>query len=202
MQLLKDLRTSLFMTAVTTITLCGVYPVTVWGIAQVVFPREANGSLIETDGKLIGSELLAQGFAAPQYFHPRPSMAGKGYDASSSGGSNLGPTSKKLLDTTKAAAEAYRVENGLAPDASVPGDAVTASASGLDPHISPANAALQAPRVARERNLAQSEVKRLVERYTDRPDLGIFGEAGVNVLLLNLALDRLASGAAPLGPGH
>ncbi len=195
---------------------CGIYPVVIWGIAQAIFPVQANGSLVTKAGtfttdpeKAVGSALLGQSFAAPEYFHPRPSAAGAGYDAASSGGTNLGPLSAKLLngihdaknedgtpnpagnfDGIKDLVAAYRAENGLADDAIVPADAVTRSASGLDPHISPENARLQAGRVARARNLSDDAIRRLIIEHTDAPALGILGEAGVNVLLLNLALDR------------
>jgi K+-transporting ATPase ATPase C chain len=163
----------------------------IWGISQLLFPHQANGSLIESsDRRVVGSEWLGQNFAAAKYFHPRPSAAGaNGYDASSSSGSNLGPTSQKLIDAVKARVAAYRTENSLAADALVPGDAVTSSGSGLDPHISVKNALLQAQRVATARNTSVEAVKAAIEKSTDGPSLGILGEAGVNVLKLNLALD-------------
>ncbi|MGH7144065.1 MAG: K(+)-transporting ATPase subunit C, partial [Planctomycetota bacterium] len=157
------------------------------------FPAQANGSLItDRAGVVRGSALLAQSFTAARYFQPRPSAAGTGYDATNSGGTNLGPTSRKLADNIRAAVAAYRAANGLAAGAPVPADAVTCSASGLDPEISPANAALQAPRVARIRGLPLATVRALVEKYTEGRGLGVLGESGVNVLRLNLALDRLA----------
>ena len=189
--LLQHLRIALISTVLLTFILCGLYPLVVWGIAQAVFSSEANGSLIVRDGAVVGSSLIGQNFAGPQYFHPRPSAAA--YDAAGSSGSNLGPTSQKLLDAVKARVETYRTENGLSGDVLVPGDAVTASGSGLDPHISVRNGALQTPRVATARELSEQEVRRQVEQYTEGPDLGILGEPGVNVLMLNLALDRLAS---------
>jgi K+-transporting ATPase ATPase C chain len=192
--LLQDLRIALLSTLILTVILCGLYPLVVWGIAQVVFADKANGSLVVRDGKVVGSSLIGQNFTGPQYFRPRPSAAGNGYDTASSGGSNLGPTSQKLLDAVKERVAAYRQENGLADDALVPADAVTASGSGLDPHISARNAALQTPRVARARGMSEEAVRRLVEAHTEGPDLGILGEPGVNVLMLNLALDELSRG--------
>ena len=175
--------------------LCGIFPLIIFGAGQLFFPRQANGSLIESsDRRIIGSELLGQNFAGAKYFHPRPSAAGpNGYDAASSSGSNLGPTSQKLIDTVKQRVETYRAENGLTAEALVPGDAVTASGSGLDPHISLQNAALQAPRVAKERSLSLDAVKAEIAKATDGRSLGILGEPGVNVLKLNIALDSLAA---------
>lgn len=188
---LADLRTSLLLTLLLAVLLCGVYPLAVWAGGQALFPFQANGSLVTDAGAVRGSALIGQPFSSARYFHPRPSAAGSGYDASSSSGTNLGPTSKKLADAVAAAVAAYRAENGLAPDAPVPADAVTSSASGLDPHISTANAALQAARVARSRALPLEKVQALVAAHTDARDLGVFGEPGVNVLLLNRALDAL-----------
>jgi K+-transporting ATPase ATPase C chain len=174
------------------IILCGVYPLVVWGIAQAAFPSQANGSLVEQRGKLVGSRLMAQAFSGDKYFHPRPSAAGDtGYDGTSSGGSNLGPLSQKLVDQVKERVEQYRRENNLPPGILVPADAVTASGSGLDPHISPKNADFQAARVARARNLSVQRINSLVQQYTEGPDWGLFGDPGVNVLKLNLALDAL-----------
>ena len=190
--LLQDLRIALISTLILTIILCGLYPLVIWGIAQAVFSDKANGSLIVRDGTVIGSSLIGQNFTGPQYFHARPSAAGSGYDGASSSGTNLGPTSQKLLDAVKERVAAYRKENGLADDALVPADAVTASSSGLDPHISERNAALQTSRVATARKLSEEEVRRLVEAHTEGPDLGILGDPGVNVLMLNLALDDLS----------
>ena len=161
-----------------------------FGIAQVAFPRQANGSLLfDSTGSVRGSRLLGQQFTADKYFHSRPSAAGNGYDATSSGGSNLGPTSSNLATTIAQRIADYRTGNGMATNAPVPADAVTASGSGLDPHISVANAALQIPRVAKVRGLSEDRVCKLVQQNTEGPDLGIFGESSVNVLTLNLALD-------------
>jgi K+-transporting ATPase ATPase C chain len=168
-----------------------LYPLVVWGIAQVAFHDKANGSLIiEKDGTVRGSKLLGQNFTAEKYFHPRPSAAGNGYDAANSSGSNLGPTSQKLNDSIKGNIETYRKENGLKETDPVPADAVTASGSGLDPHISLRNAELQVTRVAKARGLNEVKVRELIVKFTDQPDLGILGDAGVNVLSLNLALDE------------
>jgi K+-transporting ATPase ATPase C chain len=195
---------------------CAVYPVLVWAFAQAIFPVQANGSLITRAGafttdteQAVGSALLSQNFATAKYFHPRPSAAGSGFDAASSGGTNLGPLSDKLLngihdskkpdgtpnpsadfDGVKDLVSAYRSENGLADDAIVPADAVMRSASGLDPHISPANAKLQASRVATAHGLRLDVVEKLIEEHTDRPAFGILGDPAVNVLTLNLALDK------------
>ena len=187
--LLKELRISLIATLCLAVLLCGVYPMVVWGLAQGLFPREANGSLVVKGGKTAGSSLLAQGFAGAKYFHPRPSAAGSGYDAAGSGGSNLGPLSNKLIDDTAQRVRDYRAENNLGPDVSIPADAVSASGSGLDPHISPENALLQAPRVARARGLSEEVVIAKIKAHTEGRTLGIFGEPRVNVLLLNLDLD-------------
>ena len=171
---------------------CGPYPLAVWGIAQVCFHDQANGSLIVTkDGTVRGSKLLGQNFTEAKYFHPRPSAAGNGYDAANSGGSNLGPTSQKLNDAIKDRIAAYRTENGLQENYSVPADAVTTSGSGLDPHISVRNAELQASRVAKARELPAETVLALVRANPASPNLGVLGDPGVNVLKLNLALDEL-----------
>jgi potassium-transporting ATPase KdpC subunit len=192
----RQFGTQLRIAAVLTLALTAltglVYPLVLTGIAQLVFPRQANGSLIVKDGQVIGSELIGQNFSSDRYFQPRPSAAGEsGYDATSSGGSNLGPTNRKLIDQVQERADAYRKANGLGPDAPVPGDAVTASGSGLDPHISPANADLQIPRVAKARGLPEARVRDLVGQYTEGPQWLLFGEPRVNVLRLNLALDGL-----------
>jgi K+-transporting ATPase ATPase C chain len=187
--LIPELRTALLITLLLTVLCCGVYPLAVWAIAQAAFPQNAGGSLVRASGTVAGSALLAQGFAGTGYFHPRPSAAGQGYDAAGSGGTNLGPTSKKLIESVRQRVARYRTENGLPPDALVPADAVTSSASGLDPHISPGNARLQAGRVAAARGMTREEVDRKIEAHTERRDLGIFGESRVNVLMLNLDLD-------------
>lgn len=188
----SELRGAVVSTAVIAIVCCGFYPLAVTGISQWVFKSKANGGLIvDKNGELRGSALIGQSFTGETYFHPRPSAAGNGYEAASSGGSNLGPTSRKLADQIEARVIAYRTENALSPDQPVPADAVTASASGLDPHISPANAALQIARVAKVRHLPAEKVRELVARNTDKEDLGLLGDPGVNVLKLNLALDRL-----------
>ena len=175
--------------------ICGLaYPLVVTGAAQVAFRHQAEGSLVEVDGEPVGSALLGQAFTRPEYFHPRPSAAGDGYDATASGASNLGPTNPDLLAAVSDRVDAYRADNGLAADQPVPVDAVPASASGLDPHISVANARLQAARVADTRGLAIGDVLALVDDHTDGRVLGVLGEPGVNVLELNLALDE-ASGS-------
>jgi potassium-transporting ATPase KdpC subunit len=188
---LKELWTAVVATVILCLIVSGVYPVVIWGLAQGLFPHQANGSLIERNGQVVGSELLAQGFSGARYFHPRPSAAGTGYDPLSSGGSNLGPTSQKLIDGIKANAAQYRQENGLGAEAVVPADAVTASGSGLDPHISIRNARLQIPRVAKERGLTEDVVSAQVAKATEHPFLGIGGDPGVNVLKLNIALDAI-----------
>jgi potassium-transporting ATPase KdpC subunit len=249
------LRAAVAAPVLLTIICCGLYPAFIWAAAQAVFPHEAAGSLLRKDGSIaadpkeaVGSALLAQGFSAPEYFHPRPSAAGAGYDGAGSGGSNLGPLSDKLLNGVVAKDERgnetlaydgvrlrvlrYAIENGIAFESSIPldsfrdvsgnldevkvvsafphagdprdkkslvlsrfgmpipGDAVTASGSGLDPHVSPANAAVQKARVAKARGIEPSAVEKLIEDHTDRPALGILGDPGINVLRLNLALDR------------
>ena len=198
--LLSDLWTSLLLTVVFAIMLCGAYPLVVWAGAQALFPAKANGSLVvDKDGTVRGSTLLAQNFSSDRYFQPRASAAGTGYDTTSSGGTNLGPTSQKLSDSVKAAAVAYRTANGLAADAPVSADAVTSSGSGLDPHISIANATVQAARVAKARNLPIERVLELVAANTDGRSLGVLGEAGVNVLRLNIALNNESGTQVPAG---
>ena len=187
---MSQLRTAMVATVLLAVILCGVYPALVWTMAQALFPDKANGSIIIRNGKIIGSKLIAQNFTDAKYFHPRPSSAGDlGYDATSSGGSNLGPTSKKLIDSVRERVKSYRAENNLPPTDSVPVDAVTCSASGLDPDISVENAILQAPRVAKERGVSEKAVLAKIKANTDGRDLGIWGEPRVNVLTLNLSLD-------------
>jgi K+-transporting ATPase ATPase C chain len=188
--LLSELRPAISATVVLAAVTCGAYPLLITGIAQSALKEKAHGSLItDQDGTVRGSALLSQNFTAENYFHPRPSAAGSGHDAASSSGSNLGPTSQKLNDAIKERIAAYRTTNGLAADAKVPADAVTASGCGLDPHISVKNAEAQAARVAKARNLSVEKVRALIAANTTKPDLGILGDAGVNVLKLNLALD-------------
>jgi K+-transporting ATPase ATPase C chain len=199
MNIKNNLVVAILMTMVTTLLLGVAYPLAVTGLAQVLFRDKANGQLLERDGTVIGSRIIGQAFSSPGYFRSRPSAAGAGYDAANSGGTNLGPTNRKLVDAVKAAADAAKKEN---PDevraagcgvrgagCAVPVDLVTSSASGLDPHISPAAAAFQVPRVARERGVSEAEVRRLVEAHSEGRQLGFLGEPVVNVLELNLALD-------------
>ena len=185
--LIKELRISLMATILIAILVCGLYPGVVWVVAHGLFPHRADGSLITAKGKVIGSSLLAQGFAGAQYFHPRPSAAS--YDAAHSGGSNWGPLSRRLIDTVRDRVISYRAENDLPPGTPVPADAVTASSSGLDPHISVKNAQLQTRRVAEVRGLSLEVVMRKIEAHTEGRTLGILGEPRVNVLMLNLDLD-------------
>ena len=187
MNLTKNLLIAVLMTIVTTLLLGVVYPLVVTGLAQALFPDKANGQLIERNGKTVGSRIIGQAFSSPGYFRSRPSAAGTGYDAANSSGTNLGPTNKKLVDAVKAAVDAAKLEN---PGTPVPIDLVTSSASGLDPHISPAAAAFQVPRVARERGVATEEIQRLVAAHTEGRQLGFLGEPVVNVLQLNLSLDE------------
>jgi K+-transporting ATPase ATPase C chain len=187
MNITRNLLIALLMTAVTTVLLGVGYPLAVTGLAQVLFPEKANGQLIEQNGRVIGSWLIGQAFSSPGYFHGRPSAAGAGYDAANSSGTNLGPTNRKLADAVKAAVAGAREEN---PTAAVPIDLVTSSASGLDPHVSPAAAIFQAPRVARERGVSEAEIRRVIDAHTEGRQFGIFGEPRVNVLELNLALDE------------
>jgi K+-transporting ATPase ATPase C chain len=175
------------------IILCGLYPLVVYGVGQLLFPHQANGSLlVDKTGAVRGSSLLAQNFTGAGYFHPRPSAAGSnGYDPTSSGGSNLGPTSSNLVANITVNIATYRSDNNLATNAPVPADAATASASGLDPHISVANAEIQIPRVAKARGISEVRVRELVKQNTSGRDLGLFGEPRVNVMTLNFALDQL-----------
>lgn len=196
--MLAQMRTAVLITVVLMVLTGLVYPLAMTGIAQVIFHDKANGSLITKNGKVVGSSLIGQSFVNPNtdrtlpgYFRGRPSAAGNGYDASNSGGSNLGPTNKALIDRVTADVQSIRAENNLPADAQIPVDLVTASGSGLDPDISPASAELQVPRVARERGLTQDQVRSLVEKYTSGRTLGFMGEPRVNVLKLNMALDDL-----------
>jgi len=211
-KLLPELRASILLTFVFVVLLCGAYPLAIWAGAQALFPAKAGGSLVlDPGGAVRGSRLLAQSFTGRGYFQPRPSAAGNGYDATSSSGTNLGPTSAKLANGVHAKdatgkniddpnnfdgigdlVAAYRNANGLKPSDPVPADAVTRSGSGLDPHISLANAGLQAPRVALARALTLAQVQNLIVQNVDRRDWGVFGEPGVNVLALNLALNQIA----------
>ncbi len=193
-EIFSEIRGAVMATLVLAVVCCGIYPFVVFGIGQAAFHDKANGSLIvEKDGTIRGSALLGQQFADAKYFHPRPSAAGNGYDAANSSGSNLGPTSQKLNDAIKERIAAYRTENGLKETDAVPADAVTASGSGLDPHISLRNAELQTSRVARAHNVDAAKVRELIRQNTVSANLGILGEPGVNVLGLNLALDALGS---------
>ncbi|HEY3781567.1 MAG TPA: K(+)-transporting ATPase subunit C [Fimbriimonadaceae bacterium] len=206
--MLKQLRPAISLTLAFLVLAGLVFPGIVWAIGQTAFKDKANGSMIrDANGNIVGSGLIAQSFTRPEYFHPRPSAAGSGYDPTNSGGTNLGPTSDKLIngihkklpngkddpgnfDGIKDLAAAYRIENKLAPDAEIPSDAVTRSASGLDPDITPANAEVQAGRVAEARHMPKEQVLNLINANTTTPFLGIFGDSSVNVLKLNLALDK------------
>jgi potassium-transporting ATPase KdpC subunit len=184
----KNLLISIWMTLVTTVLLGLIYPFVVTGLAQVLFPRQANGSLIQVNGKVIGSRLIGQPFSSRGYFFSRPSVAGPaGYDPTQSGGSYLAPTNKSLIDRVNASVKQFEAQN---PNVPVPIDLVTTSGSGLDPDISPAAAEFQIPRVARERGVSEAQIRALVAQYTRGRDLGFLGEPRVNVLELNLALDR------------
>jgi K+-transporting ATPase ATPase C chain len=186
MNITKNLLIATLMTVVTTVLLGVIYPLVVTGLAQALFPDKANGQLIVRNGSVVGSHIIGQAFSSAGYFRSRPSAAGTGYDAASSGGTNLGPTNRKLVESVKAAVDAAKKEN---PSAPVPIDLVTSSASGLDPHISPAAAEFQVPRVARERRVAEEEIRRVVAEHTTGRQLGFLGEPVVNVLEVNLALD-------------
>ena len=186
MNVTRNLLVAVLMTVVTTLLLGVIYPLAITAIAQVMFPDQANGQLIERHGVTIGARIIGQGFSSPGYFRSRPSAAGMGYDAANSAGSQLGPTNKTLIEAVTANVEAARREN---PNAPVPIDLVTTSASGVDPHLSPAAADFQVPRVARERGMSESDVRRLVDAHTEGRQLGFLGEPRVNVLELNLALD-------------
>jgi K+-transporting ATPase ATPase C chain len=190
MNILREIKTTVVVTLVLLIICCGIYPLIVLGAGQLLFPNKANGSLVlDGDGKPIASTLLGQTFTADKYFAPRPSSAGTGYDSTSSSGSNLGATSQTLHDNVKQRVADYRKANNLPDSQLVPADAVTASGSGLDPHISIKNALFQLPRVAKARSMNEDDLKKLVDQYTDGRDFGILGEPGVNIVKLNLALD-------------
>jgi K+-transporting ATPase ATPase C chain len=185
----KNLLISVWFTLATTVLLGIIYPLVVTGLAQMLFPKQANGELITQGGKLVGSHLIGQPFTAPGYFYSRPSAAGAaGYDPTASGGSNLGPTNKALIDRVNASVKALQPTNPAAP---IPADLVTTSGSGLDPHISPAAAEFQVPRVARERGMSEQDVRALVQKHTEGRQFGLLGEPRVNVLDLNLDLDAI-----------
>jgi K+-transporting ATPase ATPase C chain len=190
MNILKELKTTAILTLILLVICCVIYPVFVFGAGELFFPKKAEGSLVlDANGKPIASTLLGQTFSADKYFSPRPSAAGNGYDSTSSSGSNYGATSQALHDAVKQRVADYRKQNQLKDDQLVPADAVEASGSGLDPHISLNNAMLQLPRVAKARSISEDDLKALVEKYTDGRDFGILGEPGVNIVKLNLALD-------------
>jgi potassium-transporting ATPase KdpC subunit len=186
----KNLLIALWFTLVTTVMFGVLYPLAITGLAQVLFPSRANGELIERNGKIVGSRIIGQSFTGPRYFHSRPSSAGTGYDPTSSSGSNLGPTNKLLVERVRSDVQKLQSEN---PNVPVPVDLVTASGSGLDPHISPAAAEFQIPRVAHSRGMKENNVRSLVQKHTEGRDLGLLGEPRVNVLELNLELDSLHS---------
>jgi K+-transporting ATPase ATPase C chain len=183
----KNLITAVLMTIATTILLGIIYPLVVTGLAHVLFPRQANGQLIRKNGEIVGSSIIGQGFSGPAYFHSRPSAAGNGYDAANSNGSQYGPTNQKLIDRVKSDVSAAQADN---PGAAVPIDLVTASASGLDPHITPASAEFQIARVAKQRGTTVDRLRPLVAKHTEGRQIGFLGEARVNVLELNLDLDE------------
>jgi K+-transporting ATPase ATPase C chain len=187
--MLKELGPGFRLMVVFTILTGLLYPAVMTGVSEAIFPRQANGSLVTVNGNLVGSSLIAQGFTKPEYFHPRPSAAGNGYDPTASSGSNLGPTSQALMTRMQASVVAFRKEN---PDftGNIPSDILTTSASGLDPHISPAATEAQAARVAKARGISADQIEPLIAQFTEKPDWGFLGEPRVNVLLLNIALDQ------------
>lgn len=187
----KNLITAVLMTIATTVLLGIIYPLVVTGLAQLLFPKQANGQLIQRAGQTVGSRIIGQGFSGPSYFHSRPSAAGTGYDAANSNGSQLGPTNQKLMDRVKGDVATAQGDN---PGSPVPVDLVTASASGLDPDITPAAAEFQIPRIVRERHLPEDQVRRLVHEHIQPRQFGVLGEPNVNVLELNLALEDLQKG--------
>jgi K+-transporting ATPase ATPase C chain len=186
----KNLITAVLMTVVTTVLFGLFFPFVITGLAQVLFPKQANGELVTRNGKVVGSRLIGQSFSSPGYFHSRPSSAGTGYDASSSGGSNLGPTNQSLIVRVQGDADRLRAEN---PGAEIPMDLLTTSGSGLDPHISPEAAEFQVPRVAKGRGLREDVVREAVRRHTESRQFGFLGEPRVNVLELNLTLDEISA---------
>ena len=186
----KNLITAVLMTVVTTVLFGLFFPFVITGLAQVLFPKQANGELVTRNGKVVGSRLIGQSFSSPGYFHSRPSSAGTGYDASSSGGSNLGPTNQSLIARVQGDADRLRAEN---PGAEIPMDLLTTSGSGLDPHISPEAAEIQVPRVAKGRGLREDVVREAVRRHTESRQFGFLGEPRVNVLELNLTLDEISA---------
>lgn len=192
MNLRRNLLVGLLMTIVTTVGFGLVYPLLVTALAQALFPEKANGQLVTYEGRVIGSRIVAQPFTSPGYFWPRPSAAGNGYDAANSSGSNLGPTNRKLIERVRADLARWQATN---PGVPVPVELVTTSASGIDPHLSPAGAAFQVPRVAHERGRSETDIRALVAQHTEGRQLGFLGEPRVNVLELNLALDRVHSAA-------
>jgi potassium-transporting ATPase KdpC subunit len=197
MKLREHLRTAIVsVVSLTLLTGC-IFPLVLFVFGRWFYPGQAAGSLVTRNGVVIGSRLIGQDFTRPEYFHSRPSAAGTGYDGTSSGGTNLGPSNRKLVESVRQLAEVYRKSNGLPPDATLPIDAVTSSGSGLDPHISPANAELQIARVARARGLEEDVVRRLVASHTEGPQLGFMGSPRVSVLDLNLVLDQLGNQEAP-----
>ena len=194
----KQIQPAIMMTLVFCVLTGLLYPAVVTGFAQAVFPRQANGSLVMVNGRVVGSELIGQAFTRPEYFHPRPSAAGNGYDATASGGTNKGPTDAKLADTLIAQAIDTAVKNDGAVKGSIPSDMVTASGSGLDPDISPANARLQVSRVARSRGVSEAAIAAILSRHIQGRQFGFFGEPRVNVLLLNIAVDSAFGAKRPL----